>query len=74
MAERYTKLYTLPANLYASGSPALISAGALLKDSQTGKVLCQLKFKNISPRVISALKVLVIGYDMSYEEVCRALL
>lgn len=72
MAERYTKLYTLPANLYASGSPALISAGALLKDSQTGKVLCQLKFKNISPRVISALKVLVIGYDMSNEEVCRA--
>ena len=61
MAERYTKLYTLPGNLYAAASPVLISAGALLKDSQTGKFLSQLKFKNISPRDISALKVLVIG-------------
>jgi len=72
MAERYNKLYTLPGNLYAAASPVLISAGALLKDNQTGKVLAQLKFKNISERAISALKVLVIGYDMSNEEVCRA--
>lgn len=71
MAERYNKLFTLPGDLYAEGSPVLISAGALLKDNQTGKVLCQLKFKNISDAVISALKVLVVGYDMSQEEVCR---
>ena len=72
MAERYNKLYTLPGNLYAPASPVLISAGALLKDNQTGKVLAQLKFRNISSRTVSALKVLVIGYDMSDEEVCRA--
>lgn len=72
MAERYNKLYTLPGNLYAAGAPVLISAGALLKDNQTGRVLAQLKFRNISDRTVSALKVLVIGYDMSDEEVCRA--
>lgn len=72
MAERYNKLYTLPGNLYAAGAPVLISAGALLKDNQTGKVLAQLKFRSISSRSITALKVLVTGYDMSDEEVCRA--
>lgn len=71
MAERYNKLYSLPANLYAAGSPVLIVAGALLKDNQTGKVLSQLKFRNICDVSITALKALVIGYDMSGEEVCR---
>lgn len=71
MAERYNKLYTLPGNLYAAGSPVVICAGALLKDNQTGKVLCQLKFRNICDVNISALKVGVTGYDMSGEEVCR---
>ncbi len=72
MAERYSKLYTLPGRLYAAGAPVLIAAGALLKDSQTGSVLCQLKFRNISGRSISALKVRVLCYDMSEELVCRA--
>ncbi len=72
MAERYSKLYSLPAMLYASGAPVLISAGALLKDSQTGNVLCQLKFRNISGRNISALKVRVHCCDVSGELVCRA--
>lgn len=71
MAERYNKLYTLPAELYSAGSPVLIAAGALLKDSQTGRMLCQLKFRNISIQNISALKVMVIGHDVSGEEVCR---
>ena len=71
MAERYNKLYTLPSNLYAAGCPVIIAAGALLKDSQTGRVLCQLKFRNISSGRINALKLLVLGYDMSGEEVCR---
>jgi len=72
MAERYSKLYTLPGMLYASGAPVLISAGALLKDSQTGNVLCQLKFRNISGRTVSALKVRVHCCDVSGELVCRA--
>ena len=39
MSERYSKLYVLPENLYAEGSPVIIAAGALLKDNQTGRVV-----------------------------------
>ena len=32
MAERYTRLSSLPENQYTIGSPVLIAAGALLKE------------------------------------------
>lgn len=71
MAERYTRLYTLPENLYTEGAPLVIAAGALLKDNQTGKVLAQLKYRSICSRPIRAIKVLITGYDMAKTEVCR---
>ncbi len=61
MAERYTRLYTLPENLYTEGAPLVIAAGALLKDNQTGKVLAQLKYRSICSRPIRAIKVLITG-------------
>ena len=63
MSERYTKVFALPENLYAEGSPVIVSAGHLLKDNQTGKVLAQLKIKNISPKAIKAATVLVHSQD-----------
>ena len=63
MSERYTKLFTLPANLYAEGAPVIVSAGNLLKDTQTGKVLAQLKIKNISPKTIKAAKLVIHALD-----------
>lgn len=63
MSERFTKLFTLPENLYTETSPVLIVAGALLKDGQTGKVLAQLKLKNISSKVIKALTVKLFPKD-----------
>ena len=71
MAERYTRLYTLPENLYTEGAPLVIAAGALLKDNQTGKGLAQLKYRSICSRPIRAIKVLITGYDMAKTEVCR---
>ncbi len=71
MAERYSRLFSLPENLYQGGSPVIIAAGALLKDNQTGRVLAQLKFRSISDEIISAIKILVRGYDMSDEPVCQ---
>lgn len=62
MSERYTRLFALPENLYAEGSPVLLSAGALLKDNETGKVLVQLKIKNIGSKTIKAAKVRVKAY------------
>ncbi len=57
MSERYSKLFSLPENLYAEGSPVIIAAGALLKDNQTGRVIAQLKLRNISSKAIKAATV-----------------
>lgn len=65
MSQRYVRISTFPEKLYLDSSPVLISAGALLKDNKTGKVLAQLKFKNLSENIITAVKVSVIAYDIS---------
>lgn len=57
MSERYSRLFSLPGNLYAEGAPVVIAAGALLKDNQTGRVVAQLKLRNISPKTIKAATV-----------------
>jgi tetratricopeptide (TPR) repeat protein len=64
MSERYSKLFGLPENLYAEGAPVVISAGALLKDNQTSKMLAQFKFKNISQKQIKALKIKIKAFDV----------
>lgn len=63
MSERYTKLFTLPENRYSEGAPVVISAGALLKDNQTGRVLVQLKIKSISNETIKAARVKIYQFD-----------
>ena len=57
MSERYSRLFTLSENLYATGSPVVIAAGTLLKDTQTGRIVAQLKLKSISNQEIKAVKV-----------------
>ena len=63
MSERYLKLFSLEENLYIPGSPVLIAAGALLKDTQTGKILGQLKLQSISDQPIKAATVELIPLD-----------
>lgn len=63
--ERYTSLYRLPPNQYAAGSPVLLAAGTLLKDSQTGAVLAQLKMQSLSVKWIRAVMVAVDASDVS---------
>ena len=63
MAERYTKIYSLPENLYAENAPVVILAGALLKDNQTGKMLIQLKLQNIDKRTISSMRLRFLLLD-----------
>jgi len=57
MSERYSRLFTLPENLYAVSSPVVVAAGTLLKDNQTGNIVAQLKLRNISTKAIKAVKV-----------------
>ena len=63
MSNRFEKLYSLPSPLYAPSMPVIIVAGALLKDTQTDKVLAQLKFKSISPKEIKAVTVSLLPLD-----------
>ena len=63
MSERYTKVFSLTENQYGEGSPVIISAGALLKDNTTGKVLAQLKIKNISEKELKAVTVKISPKD-----------
>ena len=63
MSERYLKLFSLDENLYIPGSPVLIAAGALLKDTQTGRILGQLKLQSISDQSIKAATVALVPLD-----------
>jgi hypothetical protein len=65
MAERYTRVFTATNNLYALGSPVILSAGALLKDNQTGKILAQLKIRSIADKTIKALTLNISSFDTS---------
>ena len=69
MSERYSKLFSLLENLYAEGSPVIIAAGALLKDNQTGRVIAQLKLRNISFKTIKAATVSILPLNT----VCKPL-
>ena len=63
MSERYLKLFSLEENLYIPGSPVLIAAGALLKDTQTGRILGQIKLQSISDQSIKAATVALVPLD-----------
>lgn len=63
MSERYTKLFALPENLYCTGAPVVIAAGALQKDNQTDKVFAQLKLRSIQDKVIKAATVQLTPFD-----------
>lgn len=68
---RYTTLYKTPENLYTENSPVVISAGALLKDNDTNKILVQLKFRNIYDKTVKAVKVEIISYSVDKEELAE---
>lgn len=64
MPERYLRLFTLANSLYQSGAPVLIAAGALLKDTRTGRVLAQVKLQSLADKPIKAVKIAVIPQDV----------
>ena len=63
MSERDSRLYSLPERLYIENAPLTVAAGALLKDNSTGRVLAQLKFKNICEKPIKAVTVRIQPLD-----------
>lgn len=63
MANRYQSLYRLQPNLYLEGSPVIIEAGALLKDTVTNKVLVQLRIRNLEEKRLIACKVALRAFE-----------
>ncbi len=68
MSERYQMVYKMPSNLFFDGCPVLIEAGAIQKDTMTGKILAQLKLYNISSKTIVACKVRLKAYSVSDDQ------
>ena len=63
VSEKYERLFALPKNLYAAEAPVIISAGALLKDTATGKLVARLKYRNISLKPVKAIRVMISPLD-----------
>lgn len=68
MTSRFQEVFRLPSQQYIEGSPVIIEAGALQKDEQTGKILAQIKIKNISPNIIVGCKVFICAFELSGAE------
>ena len=68
MAERFERLFQLQENQYIQGAPVLLAAGVLSKDTTTGSIIVQLKFKSVSRNRIKAAKVSLAAYDVSGKE------
>lgn len=63
MNGRYERIFFLPHILGLDDCPVVISAGALLRDHATRKVLVQLKLRNLSSLAVKAVKVKIHAYD-----------
>ena len=69
MADRFQRLFTLTPNLYIEGCPVIIEAGALLKDTESGSVLAQVKMRNIGEEVVSSCRVSIKAFATNGDEV-----
>ena len=67
--ERYVKLFTAEPRLYSNGSPVIIEAGALHKDTTLDDIVLQLKFRSVSDVNISSLTVDVTCFNAANEVV-----
>lgn len=65
MSERFEILSKIEKNLYANGSPIVVSAGTLLRDKKTDSIITQLKFQSVSNERIIALKIALRAFDIS---------
>lgn len=68
MAGRFQELYKLPGGLYCDGCPVIIAAGAIQKDNSTGRVLAQLKLRNLGVKKVISCKVSLWCHETSGRE------
>ena len=69
MAERFQRVFLMDDVLYADECPIIIVAGALQKDTVSGKILAQLKMRNIGEDKISSCKVSIKAFENNGHEI-----
>ncbi|MBR0146160.1 MAG: hypothetical protein IJM25_05795 [Eubacterium sp.] len=65
---RYIELFRIKPEQYIAGSPVIIEAGALQKDTEQNKVLAQIKNRNVSDEKIIACKVKIRAFEPNGNE------
>lgn len=66
---RYQSVFRMEDALYIEESPVIICAGALLQDTRDGRVLVQLKLRNITNKIIVGCRVCIHAFDDGNNEV-----
>ena len=69
MSERYVKVFGCEENLYSENAPVIIRAGALLKDTETGRMIAQLKIQNVSGKIITYVKASITMLDSTKNQI-----
>lgn len=62
MSNRYIERYRLPGSRYTKSSPVILAAGALVEDTQSPRLVVQLKFRSISQKPLAGITVTVRSY------------
>ena len=62
---RYQELYKSKDKMYSEGSPIIVEAMAIQKDTVENRVLAQIKFTNIDEKCIIACKIDVESYEVN---------
>lgn len=63
MSERYKIIFSLHQSLYSKTAPVIIKSGALVSDTEKGKLHIQLKYQSIAQKEISLLKAKIVAMD-----------
>ena len=63
MRKRFTRLLRLDHMFYAQEAPILISGGTLLRDEESGNLLCQITLHSLSEKEIRMVQVAVQMLD-----------
>lgn len=63
----FTKLFSLPSDLYVHGSPVVIAAGALQQENESKRVFVQLKLRNMVSKAVKGA-VVALQYRDAFGE------
>jgi hypothetical protein len=64
MKERYTKVHSVKDIIYPKGFPIVILASALYTDNAYNTVCLQIKMQSLSDKILQAVYIEAIGYDI----------